>query len=187
MILLFSLLLVSMPIEVTIESSSSVDTLLVSLKNNTNDTLFLFDSYLNEKRHYMESRYLHRFNFSNKEFKLSFWPLVTYLSPDVESYGYFRFPWFIKPDDVIRYGKIGYHFNKMAPNESLFIRIPRKVFESNEFIQDFDVKELLYAFQMNGDIPFKCNHYYKTDARPGNDYTLEFAICNLQGCFMVQL
>ena len=108
--------------------------------NQANDSLYLFDSYLDGTYSIINedlygSKYLHRYDMKLKECKLSFLPILPFLSvnyTDVVVAG---------ENKLIRKGQILYHFKPIPPQSCIQIAVPRKVFYSKEYVKEITLKD----------------------------------------------
>lgn len=106
----------------------------ITIKNPLTDTVYLFDSYLLDDLIY--SKYLHRIDKPNRVHKISFIPIIPYLS--------------VEKSDVIVLGKerivkrnqVLYGFKTIPPKTYLRIKINYKIFNNDENIVDFDAKKM---------------------------------------------
>ena len=106
----------------------------IKVFNTTSDTIFLFSSYLQQQ--FFNSKYLHRGNPKNKEYKISFLPIIPYL--------------FTKYSDVIatsniivRSQQVVYDFIKMQPDSYFEVSVPIKdAFKIDKGISDFNPKSM---------------------------------------------
>lgn len=128
------------------------DTLRITLFNSGEDTLYLFNSYIElspkhdcGKEPLWESEYLHRYDKKGKIYKLSFLPIIPYLS--------------VRFNDLITLGKqrilkkwaILYSFKPIAPEKSVVISIPRKALVYDAYTKDINLKD----YGKNDNICFK--------------------------------
>lgn len=112
----------------------SNDSLTIGIFNSSEqDTLYLFDSYLVPDLLY--SKYLHRYNKKNQECKLSFLPLLPYLSFQKSS------PIIIGQNRIVNYFQIIYSFQIIPPNSLIEIQFPNNIFDT-KYIKDFKAEEL---------------------------------------------
>lgn len=96
--------------------------------NNTRDTLFLFDSYLNENLY--DSKYLHRFDAIENQCKLSLLSLLPFLS--------------VQPTDcmvlgenrIVYRGQVLYNFQTILPNSRNAILISKRAFYSEDYVKE---------------------------------------------------
>jgi hypothetical protein len=96
--------------------------------NNSIDTLYLFDSYLNENLY--QSKYLHRFDVQKKQCKLSLLPLLPFLS--------------VRYSDLVILGEnkvankwqVLYHFKAIPPNGGHTIVISKSAFYSEDYVKE---------------------------------------------------
>lgn len=82
---------------------------IISFENKSIDTLYLFSSYFKQDK-YFNSKYLNRINYKTQQKKLSFLPLVRYLSMNLSD----RI--ILGENSVIRYSQVKYEFIELAPN-----------------------------------------------------------------------
>lgn len=141
--------------ELQYKLSLSNDTVYVTLNNNRLDTLYLFNSYLEMNPEYdcfgtepfWESEYLHRFDKESNQYKLSFLPIIPYLSVrfnDVAIHGKSR---------IVHKWQLLYGFKTLFPNDSILIRIPKLAIEQKLYVEDVPIKD----FGKNNEIRFKKN------------------------------
>ncbi len=116
------------------------DCIVFEFTNESSDSLYLFDSYLNEvtvllKESVCDSiKYLHRYDKEQRQCKFSFLPFLPYLSvqcTDLVVLGEDRF---------IRKGQILYHFSLISPKSKLSVVIPRNAFYSKKYVKDVSLK-----------------------------------------------
>ena len=117
------------------------------LINNTQDTLHLFDSYLQTTNHYAQtidsslkktentpylyqSKYLHRFDEKTRQCKLSLLPLLPYLGLRTHS------PIILGVDKVARNFQVVYHFRTIPPNSRNKIEISRSAFYTEDYVYE---------------------------------------------------
>lgn len=100
-----------------------------TLKNNTEDTVYLFDSYLEQQ--YYHEKYIHRYCWLNKQCKLSFLPILSLLSgKKIGS------PMIIGGLKIARYGYVTYSFKPIAPKSNIHITIPSSAFYVKDYVRD---------------------------------------------------
>ena len=112
------------------------DTLIISFINTGNDTLQLFSTYF--EKPYIFSKVLHKVDAKNKEYKVSFLPLLPYLS------GYLTDKLILT--DVNKITMVGqnlYSFMEILPKNKIYIKLPLSqlfgnVNEKNNVVKDFD-------------------------------------------------
>lgn len=120
------------------------DSVNLRLCNMTTDTFYVFDSYLggeqlNGYQAASESQFLHRYDNENKRFKLSFVPLLPYLS-------YNRSGLYLSsPDRVVKHMGVTYHFAELLPGAYFPIRISMQSFEESDYYYDIDMKNITIA------------------------------------------
>jgi hypothetical protein len=109
--------------------------------NNSKDTLYLFDSYLFDRderiigtyldgKEMQRSKYLHRYDKKTKQCKLSFLPLLPFLS--------------VRHNDLIvlggnkvaHIGQVLYHFRLIPPNSKNAIVISKSAFYSEDYVKE---------------------------------------------------
>ena len=119
--------------------NKSNDCMIFEFINKSDDSLYLFDCYLNEisilsKENLYDTKYLHRYDEKTKQCKISFLPLLPYLSVeyvDLTVIGEKRF---------VRKGQIIYHFSPIPPKGKLYISIPGTFFYSKKYVKDISLK-----------------------------------------------
>ena len=153
-----------------IQSSVSIqnDTLHIRLYNSGVDTLFLFNSYIElntqhdcGKEPFWESEFLHRYDINNKTYKLSFLPLIPYLS--------------VRFSDVITLGKqrilkkwnVLYSFRPILPSESIVVSIPKMALTYNYYTRDIVLKDYGKNDQL---------HFKRVKVKAPSSIIIEFAI-----------
>ncbi|MDR2928823.1 MAG: hypothetical protein LBV41_11600 [Cytophagaceae bacterium] len=129
--------------------------------NHTQDTLYLFDSYLNN--YLYKSKYLHRFDKKNKQCKLSLLPLLPFLSvhyTDVIILG---------DNKVANKWQVLYHFMTILPNSCHTVTISKNAFYTKDYVYEV--------------YPQKISKFEKTikfrkssNNRCSNNITVEFAL-----------
>lgn len=101
------------------------------LKNNTKDTVYLFDSYLEEQ--YYHQKYIHRYNSEYKQCKLSFLPILSLLNG-----GNARFsPVILGGHKIARWGYVAYSFKPLTPGDKMDILIPYTAFCVKDYVIDY--------------------------------------------------
>lgn len=93
------------------------DTLVISFINTGNDTLQLFSTYF--EKPYIFSKVLHKVDAKNKKYKVSFLPLLPYLS------GYLTDKLILT--DVNKITMVGqnlYSFREILPKNQIYIKLP---------------------------------------------------------------
>lgn len=115
------------------EIENNTDTCLLKIQNITTDTLFLFNSYLNAD--FYTSKWLHRFSYKTKKHKLSFLPLLPYLSL------HFSDKIILGENRLINKFQVLYQFKAIPPKETIIVAIPVNAFYTNEYIKDFNIKD----------------------------------------------
>jgi hypothetical protein len=108
--------------------------------NNGKDTLYLFDSYLidrdkriitddKENKEIQQSIYLHRYDEKTKQCKLSFLPLLPYLSAHYTDL-------ILGRNKVASKGQVLYHFRLIPPNSKNAIVISKSAFYSEDYVKE---------------------------------------------------
>ena len=100
----------------------------ISLINNSDDTVYVFSSYFDKEL--CRSVYLHRYAKKDKIYKLSFLPLLPYLSPNLSD------NIILGPSKVISYSQIKFDFAPIAPNDNVDIYIPKEALVSKSYMRD---------------------------------------------------
>ncbi len=101
------------------------------LKNNTKDTVYLFDSYLEEQ--YYHQKYIHRYNSEYKQCKLSFLPILSLLiGRDVVNS-----PMIVDGNKIAYFGYVAYSFKPLAPGAKMDIIIPYTAFYVKDYVIDY--------------------------------------------------
>ncbi|MDH6310475.1 hypothetical protein M2451_004019 [Dysgonomonas sp. PFB1-18] len=126
---------------ISILVNTNKDVFEFELINNTSDSLYLFDSYLNENafsdiEQLYNARYLHRFDRKENQCKLSFLPLIPYLSVERNDL------YIIGENRLIRKGQILYSFKSILPHSKLCIKIPKESFYQEKYIKEVDTKKM---------------------------------------------
>jgi hypothetical protein len=98
------------------------------LINNSKDTLYLFDSYLNENLY--QSKYLHRYDKKTKQCKLSFLPLLPFLSVRHNDLIV------LEGNKVAHIGQVLYHFRLIPPHSKNAIVISKSAFYSEDYVKE---------------------------------------------------
>ncbi|MFI3297809.1 MAG: hypothetical protein R3Y59_09340 [bacterium] len=101
-----------------------------TLKNNTKDTVYLFDSYLEEL--YYHQKYIHRYSRWDKQCKLSFLPMLSLLNG--RGIGNTII---LGGHKIARYGYVAYSFKPLAPGARMDIIIPYTAFYIKDYVIDY--------------------------------------------------
>ncbi|MBA4320538.1 MAG: hypothetical protein C0412_19235 [Flavobacterium sp.] len=109
--------------------------------NNTKDTLYLFSGYFDD--YCPSSKYLHRINLDDKIYKISFVPLIPYVSFSLAD----RI--ILGDKRVISIGQVTYEFISLPPSEDVQLNIKSETIFSNDekennVIKDFELIDLNY-------------------------------------------
>lgn len=127
--------------------------------NVSQDTLYLFDSYI--CKDFYKSKWLHRYNRNRNLLKLSFLPLVPFLSV------HYTDKLIIGERRLINKWQVLYHFTPIPPRGEIRVNLPLEVFKTYDYVIDIDTKQLS-IFQ--DDIKFKRRRIKKL-----TDIAIEFA------------
>lgn len=100
----------------------------ISLINNSNDTVYVFSSYFDKEL--CRSIYLHRYAKKDKMYKLSFLPLLPYLSPNLSDNVVDG------ASKIISKSQIKFVFISIAPKDTVDIYIPKEALVSNRYMRD---------------------------------------------------
>lgn len=100
----------------------------ISLISNSDDTMYVFSSYFDEEC--CVSEYIHRYEMKDKRYKLSFLPLLPYLSPNLSDNVVNA------PSKIISYSQIKFDFVPIAPKDSVDIYIPKEALISKKYMRD---------------------------------------------------
>lgn len=158
---------------ISVTLSEESDSVKFVLLNNTEHSLWLFDSYLDPKygNVMFQSSYLHRVERKSNHYKLSFLPITPWLSVKYSDL-------IIRNEKTLRYpGQVVYHFRQMAGKDSIEISVPKEAFFCEEYVID---KPLLKYHYYDSAHRVK----FRTTARRPQDpfRTVEFAVFqNLEG------
>ncbi len=130
--------------------------------NTTNDTLFLFGSYLTPE--FYSSKYIHKVNKKEKLYKISFLPYLPYLShiPDDRRYYY---------DRIIKEGQLKFKFIMLVPRSTYKFEIAyTNLFKNNE-----QKNNLIWDFENKKTSRFKPLKFkFATANKLKSEYTLAF-------------
>ncbi len=115
------------------------DTVIFDFKNNTSDTLYLFSTYFSKDL--LSSKYLHTINKKNKIYKVSYAPLLRYIT------AYLTDRIVLGEDRIIVEGQNKYKFELVAPDSIFSLKLAicdifNKMGEKNNVVKDFTEKEL---------------------------------------------
>jgi len=127
--------------------------------NVSQDTLYLFDSYI--CKDFYKSKWLHRYSRNRNLLKLSFLPLVPFLSV------HYTDKLIIGERRLINKWQVLYHFTPIPPRGEIRVNLPLEVFKTYDYVIDIDMKQLS-IFQ--DDIKFKRQRIKKL-----TDIAIEFA------------
>jgi hypothetical protein len=127
--------------------------------NNSKDTLYLFDSYLNENLY--QSKYLHRFDVKEKQCKLSLLPLLPFLSVRHSD------RLIIGENKIINKWQVLYHFKTIPPNSKNTIPIAKSAFSTDEYVKE------VYPQKLS---KFDTIKFHKSKHKKCNAVVVEFAL-----------
>ncbi len=102
--------------------------------NTTNDTLYLFDSYVSNL--FYKSKYLHHYYKKENLHQIIFLPIMPYISlihGDVFYVGEVRL---VKPNQIV------YHFTPIKPFGSIKISFPNDLLEPDGYVKKIDIENL---------------------------------------------
>ena len=114
------------------------DSLYVEVSNISNDTVYVFDTYLKKYHGYClaNAKYLHRYNYNTDRFAISFLPIKPYLSAglsDLIRYG---------DNAVVNSGSLWYSFTAIPPLEARTFSVPRTILSACDYFEDFDLNKV---------------------------------------------
>ncbi len=140
------------------------DSLYVEVSNNSNDTIYVFDTYLKKYYGYClaEAKYLRRYSYNTDRFAISFLPIKPYLSAglsDLIRYG---------DNAVVNSGSLWYSFTAIPPLEVHKFSVPRTILSACDYFEDFDLNKI---FTWQPYLNFKSLGYFHPQT-----LTLKFAI-----------
>lgn len=140
------------------------DSLYVEVSNNSNDTIYVFDTYLKKYYGYClaEAKYLRRYSYNTDRFAISFFPIKPYLSAglsDLIRYG---------DNAVVNSGSLWYSFTAIPPLEVHKFSVPRTILSACDYFEDFDLNKI---FTWQPYLNFKSLGYFHPQT-----LTLKFAI-----------
>ncbi|MDE6403435.1 MAG: hypothetical protein K2K86_06480, partial [Muribaculaceae bacterium] len=118
-------------------SAIEADSVVLKLCNDTSEPAYLFDSYLNEFD-IAHVSYIHRYNKEEDVVKVSFLPFQQYVEvPKKIRHGR------IYGGEIryFKYHQIYYNFTKVAPGDSLTIRLSKKTLTSDRYYHDVNLRE----------------------------------------------
>lgn len=140
------------------------DSLYVEVSNNSNDTIYVFDTYLKKYHGYClaEAKYLRRYNYNTERFAISFLPIKPYLSAGLSDL--IRFG----DNAVVNSGSLWYSFTSIPPLEVHKFSVPRTILSACDYFEDFDLNKI---FTWQPYMDFKHLGYFHPQT-----LTLKFAI-----------
>ena len=101
---------------------------LFDIINSTQDTLYLFDSYLDSNLY--TSKYLHRFDKRTKQCKLSFLPLLPFLAVRNTD------RLILSDNKIVNNGQVLYHFRAIPPKSKVEVSISKKAFYTEDYVKE---------------------------------------------------
>lgn len=114
------------------------DSLYVEVSNNSNDTVYVFDTYLKKYYGYClaDAKYLRRYNYNTDRFAISFLPIKPYLSAGLSD--------LIRLGDnaVVNSGSLWYSFTAIPPLEAQTFSVPRTILSACDYFEDFDLNKI---------------------------------------------
>lgn len=132
-----------------LSSEKNGDSIDCTLHNETNDTIYLFYSYLKGAfshtpeycpkeiipwgENYHKSRYLRRYNPYYKSFTITYRPYIPLLCHPSESLGLFSH----SDSYRVKYHCVPFLLIEIRPLSTLTFRLPSKLIDSCEFVEDF--------------------------------------------------
>lgn len=147
-------------------SSSDSFSTHITFFNKSVDTVYLFNSYLQQS--FLSSKYLHRIDFVNREYKISFLPLVPFLFTEYSDLLQTK-------NAIVGRNQVVYNFYKLLPQTSYSLTLPyQDLFLTNIkqrlAVKDFNVKSLN---KFNNKVKFKAASLDKVPTQ--FSYYFEFA------------
>ena len=107
-------------------------TIEVELYNESPDTVYLFDTYINPD--FYDSDYIHQYECSSQTHIVSFLPLLSYV-------GYFPTDVYrLKDEKLVTRGQLQYHFIAIAPCESVLLSFPSSIVSHSRLIRKINQK-----------------------------------------------
>lgn len=104
----------------------------VKLYNESPDTVYLFDTYINPE--FFDSDYIHQYECSSQTHIVSFLPLLSYV-------GFFPTDVFrLKEEKLVTRGQLQYHFTTIAPCESVLLSFPSSIVSHSRLIRSINQK-----------------------------------------------
>lgn len=154
-------------IEIAMKEVTS-DSLTVTVINHTNDSLWLFDGYLDSIS--MHSRYLHRFDPRTGKFKLSFVPLFPFLSKQESDLI------MLTDEKVVTFARADATYTLLKPDEGKKIPIPLSAILADNYIEEFypwqlDIYHAYIPTPTNKELKFK-----DVTLKPTRSIDIEFAL-----------
>lgn len=114
--------------------NDTMQSYIINIENNSdNDTFYLFNSYLKDGLE--NAKYLKRFDKKNKQCKISFLPLITYLTTDRTD------NLILGENRIINRAQVLFSFQKVLPKTNYVIQLNKQIF-NNLYYNDFNVYQL---------------------------------------------
>lgn len=151
------------------------DTLDLCILNKSKNTIFLFDSYINDEElseGILNSDVVYRYNTHNKVFKISFLPILpclTYMKGDLIVLG---------PRRILSKWQIKYSFKPIKAHETYCFSLPFTARRENTWLEDLDVRDFNKWDLNRPRFEKSTQHISETDSI----IFLEFAIFNDTTC-----
>lgn len=147
--------------------NSSVDSITFMFLNKSNDTLYLFSSYFDN--YCPSSKYLHRVDLSKHVYRISFVPLIPFISYSLSD------KIVLNDRRVISLGQVTYKFIQLLPKKSTTLNLEKNIVfknynNKNNLVEDFNLKDLSFN-QLN-----KLHFYNLKAIKKSCKLKFEFAI-----------
>ena len=111
-----------------------------SLRNNTKDSLYLFDGYFEKcyDGYIYTSMYVHRYDKESKTYKLSLLPIL----PEIGINGCLNDRVVNGKDKIVKCRQMAFTFTTIAPQETLIVNIKKEAFQSLLYVNDIHPENL---------------------------------------------
>ncbi len=123
---------------------------IIKICNLKKDTVFLFDSYLNNEL--AQSFYLQRIDKENKVSKISFVPIIPFLSTQLSDVV------ILGNEKIVKKYQVIYSFKKIPPQSFIEIIIKKEIFNNSYCIFDFNANALTKFENPKFDL-IECNEF----------------------------
>ncbi len=131
--------------------------------NNTTDSVYLFDSYLFNKdkristlddREIQKSKYLHRYDKKIRQCKLSFLPLLPYLTLKYNNNVVFD------GNKVAYYGQVLYNFSSIPPHSRFTIQIHKDAICQKTYVKEINLNKIskFSKIKFSRDLQVQCQN-----------------------------